>query len=270
MKRLILIASVIFIGGSLVVARPTTQPTTQPAAQPSSPITKILIIPFRQAGDTTSHGWVGPAIQEDLMSHVAGSPAMEAVALNYPLANGDKPEAVKAAKDVGASIVVLGSYQFSDNQLRVMGQAVNVASGRLLAMLQARGSVTGLFSIEAALAAELSAALPQPLSNLPPVAYGQAETAFAYSAPAPVTTAAPPAYHPYMTQPYAYPSATYAYPYAGYCGYRYPYAGYYGYGYPSGYYPSGPLYMGIGVPYFGYGDGWRSYNQHWYGGWGRR
>ncbi len=263
MKKLILLAAAIFIGGSLAAAAPTTQPTTHPAL----PLTKVLIVPFKQAGDTSSHGWVGPAIQESLMTDVAGSPDTEAVALNHPLANGEKPEAVKAAKGVGASIVVLGSYQFSDGQLRVMGQAVDAASGKMLATMQAAGPVTDLFNIEAALGAELSGTLPQASNGLPLVTYGPAQTAVPYYAgaaddTAPSDVTAPQQTYPYAAQPYDYVAPTYPY--------VYPYAGLYPYYYAYPYGPYGSIYLGIGVPYLGSGGG--AYHQHWYGyhGGGRR
>ncbi|MGD0461780.1 MAG: hypothetical protein ABSB74_04755 [Tepidisphaeraceae bacterium] len=248
MKRLILLAAVIFLGGSLAMAQPTTVP--------SAPLTRVLIVPFKQIGDAGSQGWVGAAIQENLISNATAYPGAQAVALNQPLANMDSADAVKAARDAGASIVVFGSYQLSDEQLRVTGQAMDVGSGRVLATLQVTGPVTDLFKIEDTLGGQLDAALPQPPSNLPQVTYGPSATAAPNETDTAATTAAPQAY-PYASQPYVDPQTTYVYPSAGYYDYGYPY--YYPYYYP---YPSIYLYGGFG-PYYhgGYRGGYR-------GGWG--
>jgi TolB-like protein len=251
MKRLVLLITVIFMAGSLAVAQPTTAPSAQ--------ITKVLIVPFKQLGDTSSRGWIGSAIQENLMSNVAASSVTEAVALNHPLAGADKSEVIHAANGVGASIAVFGSYQLSSDQLRVTGQAVDVASGKVLATLRATGPVTDLFKMEDTLGTELTSALPQPPDNLPQVTYGQAESAAPYNngatAPDATAVAPPQATYAYSAPTYVYPPTTYVYPSYGYS-YSYPY--YYNY-------PYVPFYFNVGVPYYGYRGGWGGYRNHWYG-----
>ncbi len=248
MKRLILLAAVIFLGGSLATAQPTTVP--------SAPLTKVLIVPFKQMGDLTSHTWVGAAIQENLISDTAAAPGAQAVALNQPLANVDSADAVKAARDAGASIVVFGSYQLSADQLRVTGQAMDVGSGRVLANLQVTGPITDLFKIEDTLGSQLDSALPQPATNLAQVTYGPSAAA-APAAPNETDTAAvtaAPQGYPDASQTYFYPQTTYVYPYDGYSDYGYPY--YYPYYYYP--YPSISFYGGFGRGYYhgGYRGGW--------------
>src|SRR5450755_4548645 len=128
MKKLIVLAATIFLGGSVALAQPTTVP--------SAPVAKVLIVPFKQMGDPASHAWVGAAIQENLISDTTANPATQAVTSNQPLANMDSGDAMKAAKDAGAAIVVFGSYQVAFDQLRVTGQVMDVNSGRALATLQ--------------------------------------------------------------------------------------------------------------------------------------
>jgi TolB-like protein len=238
MKRFIALASVIFLGGSLAIAQPTTAPTAS--------VAKVLIVPFKQMGDPSGHAWVGPAIQENLISDATGNPAVQPVSLNQPLANMDSADAVKAANDAGASIVVFGSYQVAADQLRVTGQATDVGSGRVLATLQVTGPITDLFKIEDALGAQLSTALPQSATNLAQVSYGlNAAGPAATAAPAPTDTAASvaaPQTYSYTPQPYVYPQTTYAYPsYDDGYPYYYPYyspfffggfgGGFYGHGF---------------------------------------
>jgi TolB-like protein len=225
----------------------------QPTTAPSAPLTKVLIVPFKQMGDPGSRAWVGAAIQENLISNTAAYPGAQAVALNQPLANMDSADAVKAARDAGASIVVFGSYQLSDDQLRVTGQAMDAGSGRVLATLQVTGPVTDLFKIEDTLGSQLDAALPQPPANLAQVTYGPSATATPTETDMAATPAAPQVY-PDASQPNVYPQSTYVYPSVGYYDYGYP--SYYPYYYP---YPSIYFYGGFGRGYYyhgGYRGGW--------------
>jgi TolB-like protein len=275
MKRLIVLAVTIFLGGSVALAQPTTVP--------SAPVAKVLIVPFKQMGDPSSHAWVGAAIQENMISDVTANPVTQAIGMNQPLANMDSADAAKAASGAGASIVVFGSYQIAADQLRVTGQVMDVASGRALASLQVTGAVTDLFKIEDTLGSQLGAALPQPPSNLAQVTYGPSATTNANAAPpAPVDTAntAAQAYpaasqgqaYPDASQTYAYPQTTYAYPPTTYV---YPPVTYYNaypyyYPYPSFYFGFGSYYRGgWGRGYAWRGGGWRGGGGGWHGG-GRR
>jgi TolB-like protein len=245
----------------------------QPTTLPSAPLAKVLIVPFKQMGDLSSHAWVGAAIQENLISDTAANPTVQAIAANQPLANMDSPDAVKVAQGAGASIVVFGSYQLSADQLRVTGQALDVGSGRVLATLQVTGAVTDLFKIEDTLGSQLDAALPQPPSNLAQVTYGPntaavAPDASSAPAPAPVDAAngAAPAgqAYPDASQTYAYPSTTYVYPPTYYYN-SYPYY----YPYPSFYFYGGfrPYYYG-GHGFIWHGGGWHGGGGSWHGGGG--
>jgi len=261
MKKLMVLAATIFLGGSVAMAQPTTAP--------SAPVTKVLIVPFKQMGDPTSHAWVGAAIQENLISDTTANPVTQAVGLNQPLANMDSADAAKAASGAGASIVVFGSYQVAADQLRVTGQVMDVGSGRALATLQVTGAVTDLFKIEDTLGSQLGAALPQPPSNLAQVTYGQSATADTYAAPSPApidtanAAAAAAQAYPAPSPTYAYPQATYAYPSAPYYSYAYPYY----YPYPSFYFGFGPSFRGGWGPGW-HGGGWRGGGGggHWGGG----
>jgi TolB-like protein len=215
MKRFIALASVIFLGGSLAVAQPTT-------AAPAAPLAKVLIVPFKQVGDPNGRAWVGAAIQENLISDATSNPGVRPLSLNQPLANMDSASAVKAANDAGASIVVFGSYQVAADQLRVTGQATDVGSGRVLATLQVTGPITDLFKIEDTLGSQLSTALPQPPTNLAQVSYGPSATAAPAPADTPVSVAAPAPQTYYAAPPDAYPQTTYVYPSYSY-GYPYYY-----------------------------------------------
>src|SRR5271154_4731891 len=159
MKRIMMLLAVILGAGSLAFGQATTMPAVD------GPV-KLLVIPFAQIGDTTGHEWVGSALQESLMTEAAGNTTVQAVALDRPLARGDMSQVTAAAKGTGASLVVFGAFQYSDSQLRVTGEVVDVNYGRVLGTLKATGALTDLCKIEDTLSAQLQALLPQPPSNL--------------------------------------------------------------------------------------------------------
>jgi TolB-like protein len=237
MKKLPYLLAVIFGWASLGFAQATTMPDPPPQPQ-----LKVLVIPFAQIGPTTDHLWVGEALNENLMTQVAGNPAIQAINLNAPLKGAH--DAISAARQENVAVVVFGSYQFSDSQLRIQGQVYDVLRDRTLTTLSATGAVSDLFKMEDTIASQLGSALPQPASQVPTVTYGADQSATPSYTTTDTANANPVQtyVYPAQAQPtYVYPSQPYVY------ANPYPYYGY-GYGYP--YYWGGPVFI-----YGGYGRG---------------
>ena len=243
MKRLLALLVVVLGSSSLALAQATTMPAVQ---QPL----KVLIVPFRQIGNTTGHEWVGTAIQENLITQAAGDTAIQAMAMSEPL-NGGGPEALAAAKNAGATLVVFGTYEISDTEIRVNGQIQDVNYGRALGTLKATGAISDLFKIEDTLSSQLGSILPQPPANVPVVTYGPDQSSSAipyYTANQQVVTSPAPTYVYPSTPTYVYTYPDYAYPYY----YDYPgvpvfvYGGYGWGGYGRYYHPWGGGFRGGG------------------------
>jgi TolB-like protein len=249
MKKLFVLIAVVLAGGSLAFAQATTMPAVQ------APV-KVLVIPFAQIGNSGGHEWVGSALNESLLTEASGNTALQTVSLDRPLPRSDAGLAASAARGTAASIVVFGAYQYSDNQLRVTGQVVDVDSVRVIGTLKATGALIDLFKIEDSLSSQLHALLPQAPSNLPVVSYGPDQSAtapvYAQSQTADSTNAV-------QTQPqatYVYPAQQPVYTQPTYIYNSYPSYGY-GYGYPY-YYGGFPIFIGggFGRPW-GYRPGYR-------------
>jgi TolB-like protein len=275
----------VLFGGLEFLAVPAAvvaQATTQPVAQPTL---KVLVIPFAAVGGTTSHEWVSAAIQENFMTDVASNPSVWALGLDHPIPAGDTHRALDAGRNAGASLVVSGSYQYTDSGLRITGQVLDVNDGHIVTTLKATGMLADLFKMEDTLTSQLQAVLPAG-SNLPVVSYG------ANQSPAPVyasqpqdvqpqqvgpqqvgpqqiapqqvapqddtTVAAPPA-TTYVYQAPTYTTPTYVYTYPAY-NYSYAYSAPYCYG---GYY-GGPVYLNFGWGGYYGRPYWGGY--HYYGG----
>jgi TolB-like protein len=236
MNRIALFLAAILGAASLALGQATTMPAVD------GPV-KVLVIPFAQIGNTGGHEWVGAALQENLMTDVSSNSTVQAIALDRPLARGDMTQVTAAAKGTDATLVVFGAYQYTDSQLRVTGEVVDVNNSRVVGTLKATGALIDLFKIEDSLTDQLQSILPQPPSNLPVVVNGPPDQSAVpmYVANAPTTDAT-------TTPTYVYPapSTTYVYSYPAY---SYPY--YYGGGYPI-YINAG---WGWGRPWYGYPRG---------------
>jgi len=237
--------AVVLGAGSITLGQATTMPAE------IAP-TKMLVIPFAQIGNTSGHEWVGAAIHESLMNEAEGNIEVQPVALDHPLARGDMPQVTAAAKGTGAALVVFGAYQYSDSQLRVTGEIVDVNYGRVLGTLKATGPLTDLFKIEDSLASQMETALPQPPASAPVVANATDQSAAPVYTGNQAAAAAPP-----MTT-YVYGSPYGSAPVDNSPNYVYTYPDY-GYGYPY-YYGGFPVIVGGG-----WGWGGHSYSHGYVG-----
>jgi TolB-like protein len=217
--------------GATVRADPATAPWTPTAPPPDSSavatnnaaLPVVLVIPFQQVGDTSRYQWVAQALQEDLAGQVAQGAMFVPRVSDKPLLGSDSSSALQAAHDAGAAIVIFGSYQSMNDQIRVTAQVADVASGRIVGTLQATGGVTDLFKMEDSLAQQLHQILPQPASEMPQISYGTANGPIT-SAPLPDNYAAP-APDAYASPDYSSDNSSYGSPYSG--GYYPPSYGYY-------------------------------------------
>jgi len=218
MRTVAMLIAVLVVGVSLAQADWTITPSPQPAASP-----KVLVAVFQNAGEGGAYGWIGGALQEDLMAQVAKSGTFAPAAYGKPLGAADAAAAMQAGRDNGAAIVIFGSYQVVADQVRVTGQLGDVPSNRVVAVLQGTGPLRDLFKIEDALGDQLRQQLPQPLNtSVPTVTYGTPNQPYVPEPAAPVVP--PPApdytyttpYSPYYTPDYYYPDYGYAYPYYPY------------------------------------------------------
>src|SRR5712672_1020557 len=124
------------------------------AADPAPPAgqhtTRILVLPFSMTGADAKYAWIGQAIAENFQAELAkaGFAIVNAVNPDGPVAVGDPDKALRAAQLSRAEVVVFGSYQFLDPDLRVTGQILDVQSNQVVGVLKASGTFRQLFTIE--------------------------------------------------------------------------------------------------------------------------
>src|SRR6266568_274016 len=124
------------------------------AADPAPPAgqhpTRILVLPFSMTGADAKYTWIGQAISENFQAELAkaGFAIVNPTNPDGPVAIGDPDRALRVAQNSRAEVVVFGSYQFLDPDLRVTGQIVDVSTNQVVGVLKASGSFRQLFTIE--------------------------------------------------------------------------------------------------------------------------
>lgn len=230
----------------------------------------LLLLPFDEIGAGAKQSWISRAIQQSMtaeLSRLRWVQLLDATPASSSPAT-DAAQAIRIAKAAGAQLVIFGSYQIVQADLRVTGQVLDVQTGRAVGGLKATGAIRDLFALEDTLAEQAKRLLPQP---------AVAEVKAQDPAPAPGPKLAvepngpvrvgvyegsdlerslryPDEYERWARQRYYY-SAPDDYAYWGYGPYRsYPYGGQRGYypywRYGCGYFPG--VSINVGTPAFDY------------------
>lgn len=223
--------------------------TTQPAVnEPPS----VLVLPFQNLTGERRYDWIGPAMQQTLTADLSRTRTIGVItpATQVPAVPvSDLQSAMEAGRKAQAGLVVYGSYQYAEPDLRVTGQLIDAQRGQVLGSLKATGPLKQLFALEDNLTSQLVGVLKQnELAGAAPATRGS----YAYS-----PGEADYSYAGYPTgYRYAYPYYPYYYPY--YYPAAYPYCWY------SPWYPSFYVSVGVGVHHHfgGHGEHFRGHDEH--------
>ncbi len=146
----------------------------EPATQPASAGQGVLVLPFAPLGDAPA--WIGQAVQQNLLTEVTRRGRNVAISTTQPAA-ADLQAARQAALASGASIVVYGTFQLVEPEIRLNGVAYDVNNERAIAALKATGSLRDLFNLQDILSGQLGRAIAPAIPNAEPAinpAAGQA------------------------------------------------------------------------------------------------
>src|SRR5438034_7462861 len=138
MRRILAILAVLLIAPALHAADPAP---AAPAGAQHAP-TRILVLPFSMTGGDGKFTWIGQAISENFQAELAkaGFALVNPVNPDGPVAIGDPDKAMRIAQNSRAEVVVFGSYQFLDPDLRVTGQVLDVSTNQIVGVLKASGT----------------------------------------------------------------------------------------------------------------------------------
>jgi TolB-like protein len=237
-------------------AAPATQPVNAPANTPVNPV--IVVLPIAPPMNS-DNAWVGKAIQQDMVIDLSQMTHGRVIAPPSATPATNEQAALDQARQVNAGFVVYGQAQMSGNQIRVVGQVLDVSTAKPLDSLKATAPADNLFPLEDSLAGQAAHALPYPLglagAPQPPAQSEQQGQTPAYASQPPpqnqpyssAQISSAPQGDPYYSYVDTYPPTYYAYnPYY--------------YTYPYWYSPYGSLWIGFG------GGGYWHTPYYWHGG----
>lgn len=113
----------------------------------------VAVTPFDVLGDSGSQ-WLGRALQEGVATGLQKATGISGIFVPG-LAPEDAPSALAMAKPSAADIVVFGSVQLVDGQIRILGQVVSPSTGASLGTLKCDAPETSLFDVEDRLAGQV-------------------------------------------------------------------------------------------------------------------
>jgi TolB-like protein len=126
----------------------------------------VLVLPFTMLGDDGKHDWVGQGIQQNLQAEL-GRAGLELVGTLQikPMNRAPvivRPEdeiasALKMGAEAKADVVIFGNYQVVEDELRVTGRVMDVASGQNVGFLKGSGTMRSLLALEDELAKQAMA-----------------------------------------------------------------------------------------------------------------
>ena len=121
-----------------------------PSVAQSAPTPSILVLPFTPAGNAGAYDWVGKGIQQSLQADLSGVQGLQVTfATGQPAPTGQEPtDSLTLASRAGANLLVIGTYQINDNQLRITGEIYDVATWRNIGGIKATGAIADLFKLE--------------------------------------------------------------------------------------------------------------------------
>jgi TolB-like protein len=149
--------TIMLAGASRAWAAPTTAPSAPGDAKPQAqdvqdPRPRVLVMPFEELSDAPKRDWVGKAMQQSLVAELTRTGLVAVVtppADNADVKNAKDAKAVaKVARDLQAALVITGTYQLLDQDLRVTGQMLESINGEPVAGIKATGNLRDLFGIQ--------------------------------------------------------------------------------------------------------------------------
>jgi serine/threonine-protein kinase len=122
-----------------------------PAATPSNlPDRKQLaVLPFSNLTGDESARLMGLGLVETVSVRLSGLPGLQVVTPSTVVAASDRnKEVLRTGRELGASLIVLGTFQREGEKVRITYRVVNVATGAQIAANTVDGSASDLFALQ--------------------------------------------------------------------------------------------------------------------------
>jgi Flp pilus assembly protein TadD/TolB-like protein len=143
-------AAALALIGLLAAAAVWLRVRSTPAAPAEMPERKQLaVLPFRNLTGDDNARLMGVGLVETVSVRLSGLPGLQVVTPSTVVAAADRnKEVLTAARELGANLMVLGTFQRQGDKVRITYSVVNVQSGAQIAANALDGSASDLFSLQ--------------------------------------------------------------------------------------------------------------------------
>ena len=147
-------AAALALVGILAAAAVWLRLRSTPAAPAELPERKQLaVLPFRNLTGDDNARLMGIGLVEMVSVRLSGLPGLQIVTPSAVVAAADRnKEVLTTARELGANLMVLGTFQRQGDKVRITYSVVNVRSGAQIAANTLDGSASDLFSLQDTLA----------------------------------------------------------------------------------------------------------------------
>jgi TolB-like protein len=210
------------LAASLAMPAFGQQQAAAPAPAQAGSAVRVLVIPFSTLNVGDNQEWIGRAVQEDIIADFGHTNQFTPVAFQGQLLVEDNATAVSLAHKADANLVIRGSAQMVDKDLRITAQMIDARTGDTVTTASVTGPTSDLLKLEDSLSSQLrtnlaslqppqSAAAQPDASQAAPITYAPAAPSYTpgYGYPSYTTVYAAPTYYSYAPEP------CYDYGYAG-------------------------------------------------------
>ncbi len=121
--------------------------------QPSPP--RLLVIPFTTLNVGDNQEWIGRAVQEDIIADFGHTNQFLPVAFQGQIVVEDNATAVSLAHKANATLVIRGSAQMVDKDLRITAQMIDARTGDTVTTASVTGPTSDLLKLEDGLSSQL-------------------------------------------------------------------------------------------------------------------
>ncbi|MGA2500133.1 MAG: hypothetical protein ABSH20_20535 [Tepidisphaeraceae bacterium] len=108
---------------------------------------RVLLLPMELAGPATAN-WLPDALRQNMVNELGRTSRLLIVAAKDAPATSDPEKAREAGQKHRAELVIFGACQIAGADVRLLGQVLDVTSGKIVGVTKLTGSMRDVFGME--------------------------------------------------------------------------------------------------------------------------
>ena len=108
---------------------------------------RVLLLPMELTGPATAN-WLPDGLRQNLINEMGRTSRLVIIAAKDAVATSDPEQARAAGRERRADLVIFGSCQVAGADVRLLGQVLDVKSGKIAGVTKLTGSLRDVFGLE--------------------------------------------------------------------------------------------------------------------------